>query len=165
MLARVTDRNTVSLQSRYGGKGSGLIYISYLGIPTRDGFIIPTVLPRQGLHQSEKERFERKVLEHLRMLESDIERNNGATVHLGDPRAPLLLAVRGGSVFSMPGMLATMVFVGMTEPVAAALACRDEWYAWDAFGGFWFRSRLLYGVWISKRSTWLKRPSGGMVLG
>ncbi|NIP18565.1 MAG: hypothetical protein GWM87_10695, partial [Xanthomonadales bacterium] len=43
---RVEDRESVSLQARYGGKGAGLIYISYLGIPTRDGFIVPTVLPR-----------------------------------------------------------------------------------------------------------------------
>ncbi len=41
---RVENRQAASLQARYGGKGSGLLYISYLGIPTRDGFIIPTVL-------------------------------------------------------------------------------------------------------------------------
>jgi phosphoenolpyruvate synthase/pyruvate phosphate dikinase len=129
---RIADREAVSLQSRYGGKGSGLLYISHLGIPTRDGFIIPTVLARLGLHRSESDRFEREVLQHLRRLEADIERHEGVAHRLGDPRAPLLLAVRGGSVFSMPGMLATMVFVGMTEPVVAALAREDEWYAWDA---------------------------------
>jgi hypothetical protein len=133
---RVENRNAVSLQARYGGKGSGLIYIAYLGIPTRDGFIIPTVLPRMDLQSREQARFETEVLKHVRLLEQDIERNEGMKLRLGDPEAPLLLAVRGGSVFSMPGMLATMVFVGFTDAVAEALAREDEWYAWDAFRRF-----------------------------
>jgi len=133
---RVESRVTASLQARYGGKGSGLIYIAYLGIPTRDGFIVPTVLPRMDLQNSERPRFEQEVMQHVAMLENDIERNEGTRLKLGDPDAPLLLAVRGGSVFSMPGMLATMVFVGITEAVAEALAREDEWYAWDAYRRF-----------------------------
>jgi len=136
IVRRVESGDAVSLQARYGGKGSGLIYISYLGIPTRDGFIIPTVLARKGLHKSEARRFEKEVLQHLRLLEDDIARDEGTPVRLGDPEKPLLLAVRGGSVFSMPGMLATVVFVGMTEDVANALANDDEWYAWDAYRRF-----------------------------
>ncbi len=133
---RVENRQATSLQGRYGGKGSGLIYIAYLGVPTRDGFIIPTVLPRLGLHGSEPERLEREVLQHVRILEDDIARHERTSLRLGDPDAPLLLAVRGGSVFSMPGMLATVVFVGMTQAVAEALADDDEWYAWDAYRRF-----------------------------
>ncbi len=133
---RVEDRQAASLQGRFGGKGSGLIYIAYLGIPTRDGFIIPTVLPRLGLHKSEQQHFESEVLQHVRLLEKDIESNEDTRLRLGDSSAPLLLAVRGGSVFSMPGMLATMVFVGMTDAVAEGLALEDEWYAWDAYRRF-----------------------------
>jgi len=133
---RVENRQAASLQARYGGKGSGLIYIAYLGIPTRDGFIIPTVLPRLDLQSAEPQRFEREVLQHTRLLEADIERNEGIKLRLGDPEAPLLLAVRGGSVFSMPGMLATIVFVGMTQVIAETLAREDEWYAWDAYRRF-----------------------------
>ena len=129
---RVEDWSAVSLQARYGGKGSGLIYISYLGIPTRDAFIIPTVLPRLDLHMTEKERLEREILRHVRILENDISLNDAQAVRLGDPDAPLLVAVRGGSVFSMPGMLSTIVFVGMTEAVAESLAGEDEWFAWDS---------------------------------
>jgi enolase len=132
LFARVEDRQATSLRGRFGGKGSGLIYISYLGIPTRDAFIIPTALPRLGLHRTEPDRLKDEVLRHLRILEADIAANDGSPVRLGDPAAPLLLAVRGGSVFSMPGMLATVVFVGMTDAVTEALAREDEWYAWDA---------------------------------
>jgi enolase/phosphoenolpyruvate synthase/pyruvate phosphate dikinase len=133
---RVESRHTVSLQGRYGGKGAGLIYISYLGIPTRDGFIIPTALPRKNLHDSESGRLKQEVKQHLSRLEQDISRNQGYPVRLGDPDAPLLLAVRGGSVFSMPGMLSTVVFAGMTEEVAESLAREDDWFAWDAYRRF-----------------------------
>jgi enolase len=129
---RVEQSDAVSLQARYGGKGSGLIYIAYLGIPTRDAFIIPTVLPRMGLHRDEAQRLDLELLRHVRILEEDIQRNEGRRLRLGNPEAPLLLAVRGGSVFSMPGMLTTVVFAGMTDAVAEALAHEDEWYAWDS---------------------------------
>jgi enolase len=133
---RIESWDEVSLQGRYGGKGCGLIYISYLGIPTRDAFIIPTVLPRLGLQNREQQRFDFEVMRHVRILEEDILRNEGSEVRLGDPDAPLLLAVRGGSVFSMPGMLTTIVFTGMTDEVALALAREDEWFAWDAYRRF-----------------------------
>ena len=136
IVARVESYEECSLRDVYGGKGSGLIYLSYLGIPTRDAFIIPTELARQGFHRTQGERLEREIAEHLAVLESDIERDNGQIVQLGDPSAPLLLAVRGGSVFSMPGQLETIVFVGMTWEVAEALAEEDEWFAWDALRRF-----------------------------
>ncbi|HET6591973.1 MAG TPA: PEP/pyruvate-binding domain-containing protein, partial [Xanthomonadales bacterium] len=133
---RVEDVTAASLQSRYGGKGSGLIYIAYLGIPTRDAFIVPTVLARMGLHLSERDKLQRELLRHVRILEEDIARNDGRQVRLGDPAQPLLLAVRGGSVFSMPGQLSTVVFAGMTDAVAESLAQEDEWFAWDAHRRF-----------------------------
>jgi enolase len=133
---RVEDRESVSLQARYGGKGAGLIYISYLGIPTRDGFIVPTALPRKGLHRTEQSRLQEEIVRHLNILERDIARNEGSPARLGDPQSPLLLAIRGGSVFSMPGMLSTVVFAGMTQAVVEELAKEDEWYAWDAFRRF-----------------------------
>jgi len=133
---RVEDWESVSLQSRYGGKGCGLIYISYLGIPTRDAFIIPTVLPRLGLHEIAAGRLEHELNHHVRILENDIAKNEGTQLRFGKPDAPLLLAVRGGSVFSMPGMLSTVVFAGMTDAVAEALALEDEWYAWDSYRRF-----------------------------
>jgi phosphohistidine swiveling domain-containing protein len=133
---RVRNWTVRSLQDRYGGKGSGLMYLSFLGIPTRDGFIIPTTLPRLGLHRSERTRLKTELLHHVRVLETDIARNEGTPVRLGDPDSPLLLAVRGGSLFSMPGILETVVFVGMTDAVASALATEDEWYAWDAYRRF-----------------------------
>lgn len=136
IVKRVEDFSESSLRDIYGGKGSGLIYLSYLGIPTRDGFIIPTEVARRGLFHSERARLEQNVVQHLAALEADIARDDGKAVRFGDPSMPLLLAVRGGSVFSMPGQLETVVFVGMTRAVAEALAQDDEWFAWDAFRRF-----------------------------
>jgi pyruvate,orthophosphate dikinase len=121
-----------SLRDTFGGKGSGLLYLAYLGIPTRDAFVIPTAVARRRLHRDAAGRLQADVGRHLRILEADITRDDGRPVRLGDAAAPLLLAVRGGSVFSMPGQLETVVFVGMTWPVAEALAQEDEWFAWDA---------------------------------
>ena len=87
----------ISLQARYGGKGSGLIYLSYLGVPTRDGFIIPSDVARSGLHRDRPRELEAKVGEHIALLEADIRREDGQVVRLGDPSRPLLLAVRGGA--------------------------------------------------------------------
>ena len=130
------DRTAASLQARYGGKGSGLLYIAYLGVPTRDAFIVPTVLARMNLHRAEKQHLNSELLRHVRILEQDISRNEGQSLRFGDPAAPLLLAVRGGSVFSIPGQLATVVFAGMTDAVAESLAQEDEWFAWDAYRRF-----------------------------
>ena len=136
IIQRVEDLGAPSLQARYGGKGCGLIYIAYLGIPTRDAFIIPTVLPRLELNFTESQRLDDELMRHVHILEEDIERNDGTPLRLGNPAAPLLLAVRGGSVFSMPGMLTTVVFAGMTDAVAEALALEDEWFAWDSYRRF-----------------------------
>jgi pyruvate,orthophosphate dikinase len=133
---RVEDWGAPSLQARFGGKGCGLIYIAYLGIPTRDAFIIPTVLPRMNLNVTESQRLDDELMRHVRILEGDIAKNEGTPLRLGDPAAPLLLAVRGGSVFSMPGMLTTVVFAGMTDAVAEAMAREDEWFAWDSYRRF-----------------------------
>jgi enolase len=124
------------LRDRYGGKGSGLIYISYLGIPTRDGFILPTSLPRRGLHEADASRLDDEIVKHLRILEGDVTTRHGASLKLGDPTRPLLLAVRGGSVFSMPGMLSTVLFVGINDEIAATLADTGPWHAYDSYRRF-----------------------------
>lgn len=124
------------LRDLYGGKGSGLIYISYLDLPTRDGFILPTTIPRSGMHKKKDGILENRVLEHLRWLEADIALRDGIPKKFGDPAQPLLLAVRSGSVFSMPGILSTVLFVGMNDKIADGLAKKDPWCAYDAYRRF-----------------------------
>jgi len=131
-----SDDPAENLRSKYGGKGSGLVYISYQRIPTRDGFIFPTTLGQSGGVGAQGDRLEVELQKHVRTLEEDIERRDGNPRIFGDPERPLLLAVRGGSVFSMPGMLATVLFVGMNDEIAAAMAREDPWCAYDSYRRF-----------------------------
>ena len=131
-----SDDFTCNLRDLYGSKGSGLIYISYLNIPTRDGFILPTTLSQSGTHENSVGNIEEKVLEHLNILETDIAKRDNARKTYGDKAHPLLLAVRAGSVFSMPGILATVLFVGMNDEIANGLAEQDPWCAYDAYRRF-----------------------------
>jgi len=139
------DDPTRNLRNLYGGKGSGLIYISYLNLPTRDAFILPTTLPQSGAHKNNDGNLEKMVIEHLRTLEADIAKRDGVARAFGNPEHPLLLAVRAGSVFSMPGILSTVLFVGMNDEIVRNMARDDPWCAYDAYRRF----LALYGqaVW------------------
>jgi enolase len=134
-----------SLRELYGGKGVGLIYIAGLTEPTEDGFILPTCLPRSGLHRSDPQRLEEEILKHLRILENDVAAHRTRARRLGDPERPLLLAIRGGSVFSMPGMLATIVFLGINDEIAEGLAKNDPWHAYDSYRRF--LASYAFAVW------------------
>ncbi|MGD9346223.1 MAG: PEP/pyruvate-binding domain-containing protein [Candidatus Aminicenantes bacterium] len=134
---RVESENPSSnLRNLYGSKGSGLIYISYLNLPTRDGFILPTTLAKSGLQNHVEKDFEKMVVGHLKILEADIAKRDGVTKTFGSPTHPLLVAVRGGSVFSMPGILSTVLFVGMNDEIASSMAVEDPWCAYDAYRRF-----------------------------
>jgi hypothetical protein len=135
LATRLADPQSC-LRDRFGSKGGGLIRISDAGVPTRDGFILPTDLARSGIHERDPRRFEQELFDHLEILERDIARREGRGVRFGDPQHPLLLAVRGGSVFSMPGILVTIVFVGINDEIASALAAEDPWYAYDTYRRF-----------------------------
>jgi enolase len=126
----------ISLRQEYGGKGSGLLYISLLGIPTRDGFILPTSMVRSRRQGVETAAIDQEILHNLQILEQDIARPKNAPKRFGSTERPLLLAVRGGSVFSMPGILSTVIFIGMNDRIAAALAEHDPWYAYDSYRRF-----------------------------
>jgi pyruvate, orthophosphate dikinase len=125
-----------NLRSCYGGKGSGLIYISYLNIPTPDGFVIPTAAAKRRAATGDDTWLEEALREHLATLESDVARRESVPRRFGHPEQPLLLAVRGGSVFSMPGILTTVLFVGMNDRIAERLAEQDPWHAYDSYRRF-----------------------------
>ncbi|MGD9253096.1 MAG: PEP/pyruvate-binding domain-containing protein [Holophagae bacterium] len=125
-----------NLRERYGGKGSSLLYVQHLDLPTRDGFILPTSIPRAGLHRSDPQWLESELKRHLQTLEEDIAQQTGVRKRFGDAGRPLVLAVRGGSVFSMPGMLTTVVFAGMNDRIAEALAQDGPWRAYDSYRRF-----------------------------
>jgi hypothetical protein len=140
-------RESPGLRERFGGKGSGLAYISHLDVPTRDGFILPTAVAKAGLHEGDPHWLKAQLARHLRILEEDIAARDGSPKRYGQRERPLLLAVRGGSVFSMPGILPTVVFVGLNDDIASALAEDDAWHAYDSYRRFLATfARAVWGI-------------------
>ncbi len=118
-----------------GKKAFMLRRLAQFGMRVPDGFVLTTdvFLARDAIRTSTqmRRRLESRVREEL----THLERRVGA--RLGDPDHPLILSVRGGAPFSMPGMLATYLNVGMSPAVTERVAgTRGEWAAWDAYRRF-----------------------------
>ena len=113
-----------------GGKGANLCEMTNLGLPVPPGFIISTEACRTYLQQgSEPEEMAQEVEEHLQALEARMGKR------LGQPDDPLLLGVRSGGKFSMPGMMDTVLNVGLSDASVGGLAAMagDERFAWDSY--------------------------------
>jgi pyruvate,orthophosphate dikinase len=113
-----------------GGKGANLAEMTSLGLPVPPGFTITTEACQAYLGSgAEPEGLAGQVEEHLVALEKAMGR------HLGDPDDPLLVSVRSGAKFSMPGMMETVLNIGLTDESVAGLATQsgDERFAWDSY--------------------------------
>src|SRR4051812_49181758 len=99
-----------------GGKGAGLAEMSRLGIPVPPGFTITTEVCTfyQDHDGSYPGSLESEVAEQLARLETQ------AGQRFGDPQNPLLVSVRSGAARSMPGMMDTILNLGLSEEVVAA---------------------------------------------
>ncbi|GAA0977447.1 hypothetical protein GCM10009555_038640 [Acrocarpospora macrocephala] len=113
-----------------GGKGANLAEMTRLGLPVPPGFTITTEACRAYLKLGElPEGLLREVGEHLLRVEQTMGRR------LGDPADPLLLSVRSGGKFSMPGMMETILDVGLNDITVTGLAATsgDDRFAWDCY--------------------------------
>jgi pyruvate,orthophosphate dikinase len=113
-----------------GGKGANLAEMSNLGLPVPPGFTITTEACRAYLqHGSEPDDLSTEVSEHLAKLEKDMGRT------LGDSDDPLLVSVRSGAAFSMPGMMETVLNIGLNDESVVGLArqSEDERFAMDSY--------------------------------
>lgn len=101
-----------------GGKGAGLAEMTNIGVPVPPGFTITTEVCRL-FYESEghiNADIERQILDSMARLESITGKG------FGDPTRPLLVSVRSGAKFSMPGMMDTILNLGMNDEVAAGLS-------------------------------------------
>lgn len=122
-----------TLAELLGGKGAGLAEMtSVLGLPVPPGFTIALPLCRDYRANGWPEGLDAVLAEQCALLG---ERTGS---QLGDAREPLLLAVRSGSVRSMPGMLDTVLDLGLNDVTVEALArsSGDEHFAWDSYRRF-----------------------------
>jgi pyruvate, orthophosphate dikinase len=115
-------------KSLLGGKGANLAEMTRIGLPVPPGFIVTTDACRRYMAEGgSPEGLFDQVDEALANLEAQVGRK------LGDPDSPLLLSVRSGAVFSMPGMMDTVLNLGAMPHTAPGLAAMgDEWFAQDA---------------------------------
>ena len=114
-----------------GGKGIGLAEMTQLGVPVPAGFTITTDACRAYMSNG-------KALPDG--LEEEIERHLGALEErtgkrFGDPGDPLLVSVRSGAAVSMPGMMDTILNVGLNDVSVGGLAkaTGNEWFAYDCY--------------------------------
>ncbi|WNZ13166.1 pyruvate, phosphate dikinase [Streptomyces sp. 11x1] len=113
-----------------GGKGANLAEMTRLGLPVPPGFIITTEACRTFLATgAEPEGLSREVSGHLAALEESAGRC------VGQPDDPLLLSVRSGARFSMPGMMETVLDIGLNDDSVLGLAkmSGNERFAWDSY--------------------------------
>jgi pyruvate,orthophosphate dikinase len=118
------------LKGLLGGKGANLAEMTNLGLPVPPGFTITTEACQVYLTTGEEpEELRAEVSAHLDKLEQAMGKR------LGQPDDPLLVSVRSGAKFSMPGMMDTVLNIGLTDESVAGLAKQagDERFAWDAY--------------------------------
>ena len=118
------------LKDLLGGKGANLAEMTNLGLPVPPGFIISTDPCRYYLSNgSIPDGLADEVTEHLRKLEEQMGRR------LGDHADPLLVSVRSGAKFSMPGMMETVLNIGLSDESVHGLAKQagSERFAWDSY--------------------------------
>ncbi len=120
------------LREVLGGKGANLAEMtSVLGLPVPPGFTITTAACRTFLRDGWPEGLEAELAEHL----ADLEVRTGK--RLGDPDDPLLVSVRSGAAFSMPGMMDTVLDLGLNARSVQGLAEHtNERFAFDSYRRF-----------------------------
>ena len=118
------------LKSLLGGKGANLAEMTNLGLPVPPGFTITTEACKVYLESgSAPTALRDEVSAHLEALEREMGKK------LGQPDDPLLISVRSGAKFSMPGMMDTVLNIGLSDDSVHGLATQagDERFAWDSY--------------------------------
>ncbi|GGB65236.1 pyruvate phosphate dikinase [Knoellia flava TL1] len=126
-----------SMAGLLGGKGANLAEMTRMGLPVPAGFTITTEACRDYLSHG---RIPTALPDLVTGALTRLERESGR--RLGDAADPLLVSVRSGARFSMPGMMETVLDVGLTDASLPGLVARGgERFAWDCYR----RLVLMYG--------------------
>ncbi|MBB6170898.1 pyruvate,orthophosphate dikinase [Nocardiopsis mwathae] len=118
------------LKDLLGGKGANLAEMTNLGLPVPPGFTITTEACRHYLeHSRNPDGLDAEIDAKLAALEAAMGKR------LGQPDDPLLVSVRSGAKFSMPGMMETVLNIGLNDTSVQGLAAQagDERFAWDSY--------------------------------
>jgi pyruvate,orthophosphate dikinase len=122
------------LKNLLGGKGANLAEMVNLGIPVPPGFTITTEVCTTFYENNGKfpDGLHDEVLANLKKIEGLME------MKFGDRKNPLLLSIRSGARASMPGMMDTVLNLGLNSSTVKALVdlTGNEWFAWDCYRRF-----------------------------
>ena len=126
-------RAPMSMKDLLGGKGANLAeMMSVLKLPVPHGFTVTTDACRAYMKGGWPKTLDKELATHVAQLEKKM----GAK--LGDPVSPLLVSVRSGAKFSMPGMMDTVLNLGLNDRSVQGLAqsTKDERFAYDSYRRF-----------------------------
>jgi pyruvate,orthophosphate dikinase len=126
-------RPPMEMKDLLGGKGANLAEMtSVLALPVPPGFTISTDACRAYMAGGWPDGLDEEIAKHVTRLERKMGR------HLGDPADPLLVSVRSGAKFSMPGMMDTVLNLGLNDNSVKGLAAGtdDERFAFDSYRRF-----------------------------
>lgn len=116
-----------------GGKAAGLVRMTQMNLPIPPGFVVGTSVCRAYLQEG---KLPGRLAWQIRRGIKELEKRTGK--QLGDSESPLLLAVRSGAAQSMPGMMETILNLGIDDAVRQRLSeeNRDEQYGWKLYERF-----------------------------
>jgi len=122
------------MKNLLGGKGANIAQMSNIGIPVPAGFTITTEDCTE--YYKNNKQYTAELNAEVNKAMKKVEKIMGAT--FGDQDNPLLVSVRSGARVSMPGMMDTVLNLGLTEKAVAGLAARsgNERFAWDSYRRF-----------------------------
>ena len=121
-----------SMRELLGGKGANLAEMTNLGLPVPQGFTITTEACNNYYDNNEtiSEIIQNQIFQGLEELESLTSKK------LGDKQNPLLISVRSGARASMPGMMDTILNLGINDEVVQTLAEKNRRFAFDSYRRF-----------------------------
>ena len=149
------DEGDVNDRRLLGGKGAGLCEMTSLGMPVPPGFVITTDVCRA--YYANGRRLPSGALAEVRRAISRLEKETGKGWN--SPDNPLLVSVRSGAAVSMPGMMDTILNLGLNDRTVEGLAraSSDERFAWDSYRRFiQLFGKVVFGVADSKFEAVLK---------
>ena len=122
------------MKNLLGGKGANLAEMTNLGLPVPDGFIITTEACNRFYEENQK--IWKELHEEIKIHLEELEKSLGKS--FSDEKNPLLVSVRSGAVVSMPGMMDTILNLGLNDVSVIGLAksTENERFAYDSYRRF-----------------------------
>jgi pyruvate, orthophosphate dikinase len=143
-----------SLRNTLGGKGAGLAEMTNLGIPVPPGFTITTEVCTY--FYDHKRSYPAGLKKDVQKAMAHVERIMKS--RFGDPKNPLLVSVRSGARKSMPGMMETVLNIGLTSKTLPGVIAktRNERFAYDAYR----RLIMMYADVVMEKAAGIEPPDG-----